>query len=227
MLPRKGLAGGKGSRGCRTGDPPPSHNRNPCHEVGPSWEHSFLQASREVTQAPSGPSRDTARRHSRSPAPRLLLPGEEGAAGSGCEAARGSTAHARPGPSPQSRSPSPANPGLGLPELPPAALRPASVPSGRAPASHPSPMEGELLPAAAVAVAALPGRAGLRHLGDGPAAPKKDGGPAASGAEPGAGSAGSGAGSWTRSTPSLRARMDTSTPKQRPWKPGLKTSVDS
>lgn len=37
-------------------------------------------------------------------------------------------------------------------------------------------MEGELLPAAAVAVAALLGRARLRHLGDGPAAPNKDGG---------------------------------------------------
>lgn len=46
---------------------------------------------------------------------------------------------------------------------------------------HPSPVEGELLPAAAVAVAALPGRARLRHLGDGPTAPKKDGGSAASG----------------------------------------------
>lgn len=47
----------------------------------------------------------------------------------------------------------------------------------RAPAPRASPMEGELLPAVAVAVAALPGRARLRHLHTpGPAAPNKDGG---------------------------------------------------
>ena len=48
---------------------------------------------------------------------------------------------------------------------------------------RPSPVEGELLPAIAVAVAALPGRARLRHLQTpGPAAPNKDGGGGACGA---------------------------------------------
>lgn len=62
-----------------------------------------------------------------------------------------------------------------------AAARPGQAcwqPGPRAPRRpRPSPVEGELLPAAAVAVAALPGRARLRHLQTpGPAAPNKDGG---------------------------------------------------
>lgn len=66
------------------------------------------------------------------------------------------------------------------PPGPRAACRPGEAGSAagtpRPPAPRPSPVEGELLPAAAVAVATLPGRARLRHLRTpGPAAPIKDG----------------------------------------------------
>lgn len=113
----------------------------------------------------------------------LLLPGEVGQP----KPAPGEAAGAQLPPCPaHTRSPGPTRPQTpGLPDLPPSALRPARV-LGRVPASHPSPVEGELLPAAAVAVATLPGCTGLRHLRDGPTAPNKDGGYVASGAEPGA-----------------------------------------
>jgi hypothetical protein len=65
-----------------------------------------------------------------------------------------------------------------------------------------SPVESELLPAVAVAVAALPGRARLRHRGARAAAPNKDGGGGASGSGGrGLGGRGLGRRDWLGSRP--------------------------
>ena len=79
----------------------------------------------------------------------------------------------------------PGAPGLGLRRGPrPGGPGEASPGVPRSP--RPSPVEGELLPATAVAVATLPGSARLRHLQTpGPAAPNKDGGGGACGARRG------------------------------------------